>query len=104
MCGLFLYRTSSPFLIESASLWFALVIMEEMALWQREGMSSSRGVLSSRRTSEAMACIVVVSVGGEVWGIFGVRVGLIWLVAEFRNRVMRLICLLSDLLIGVYNL
>ena len=48
-----------------------------------------------------MAGSALVSVEGEVWGFFGVRVGLIWLLAEFRNRVMHLICLLSDLLIGM---
>jgi hypothetical protein len=48
-----------------------------------------------------MAGSVLVSVEGEVWGFLDVGVGLLWLLAEFRNPVMRLICLLSDLLIGV---
>ena len=64
-------------------------------------MSSSCGGLSSRSISEAMAGSVLVSVEGEVWGFLDVGVGLLWLLAEFRNPVMRLICLLSDLLIGV---
>ena len=74
-----MYRASSLFLIDSANLWFALVIMERMALWRREGRSSSCGALSSRRISEAMVGIVLVSVGGGVggvWGFFNVRVGL----------------------------
>ena len=75
--------------------------MEEIALWQRDAMSSRCGVLSSRRTSEAMAGSALMLVGEELWDFFGVRVGLMWLFADFRNREMRLFCLLSDLLTGV---
>ena len=34
-------------------------------------------------------------------GLFGVDSSLLWLLTEFRSRVMHLICLVSDLLISV---
>ena len=92
-----MYRAFYFSLIELASLWFALVIMEEMALWQREGRSSSCGAgllhpigemmslvhpfckvyisfhsyggLSSVSTSAARAGSAVVSVGRPVLGL-----------------------------------
>ncbi len=41
--GLFLYNVSSFFLSLSASFLFALLMIDEMALWHREGMSSMFG-------------------------------------------------------------
>ena len=104
MRGLFLYREFFFFLMESASLWFALAIMEEISLWQRKGVFSSCGGVSSGSTSVTKAGSVLVSAEVVMWGLFGVGVSLLWLLAEFCNRVMRLICLLSDLLIGVWIL
>jgi len=43
--------------------------MEDIDLWQREGMSSSYGVSCSRRTSEALSGSVLVSVEGGGVGL-----------------------------------
>jgi hypothetical protein len=90
--------------MESPSFFLALTIMEEMALWQREGMSSSGGGLCSLSTSVAMSGSDLVSVAEVAWGLFSVDGSLLRLLAEFRSRVMRLICIVSDLLIGVWIL
>ncbi len=41
--GVFLYKVSSFFLSLSVSFLFALLMIDEMALWHREGMSSMFG-------------------------------------------------------------
>ncbi len=51
--GLFLYRVSSFFLSLSVSFRFALLMIDEMALWHREGMSSMFGGSSSIRIDVA---------------------------------------------------
>ena len=52
-----MYRAFYFSLIELASLWFALVIMEEMALWQREGRSSSCGAGLLHPIGEMMSLV-----------------------------------------------
>jgi hypothetical protein len=99
--GIFLYMTSSFFLIDSMSFLFALAIMEEIALWQRERRSSSGGRLSSLSTSVAISDNGFFSETGMTWGLYDVGGSLLRLFTKFRSRVMRLICLVSDLLIGV---
>ena len=54
--GLFLYRASSFFLSFSTSLRLALLMIVEMALRHREGMSSMVGVSGSWRM--VVACVV----------------------------------------------
>ena len=54
--GLFLYRASSFFLSLSMSFRLALLMIVEMALWHREGMSSMFGVSGSWRM--VVACVV----------------------------------------------
>ena len=51
--GLFLYMASSFFLSLSMSFRFALLIIIEMALWHREGMSSMLGGSVSWRMFES---------------------------------------------------
>ena len=55
--GLFLYRASSFFLSLSMSFRLDLLMIVEMALWHREGMSSMFGVSGSCRM--VLACVVV---------------------------------------------
>ena len=67
------------------------------------GMSSrSRGV-SSLSTFEAMSSMGLLSLKGWAWN-FLVLMEFWGLLAEFRSRVIRLICLVSYLLIGVWIL
>ena len=54
--GIFLYRVSSFFLSLATSFWLALLMIVEMALWHREGMSSMFGVSGSWRM--VVACVV----------------------------------------------
>ena len=75
--------------------------MKEMAFLQREGMYFSSGGLSSLRSFEALSGNGGSSVMGWVGGLYIVGKVFWWLLAELRRRVMCLICLALDLLIGV---
>ena len=101
--GLLFYSASSFFLLESMSFLLALLRMVVMALLQSVGMSGIDGGLSNLRTSITIFGSAVSSVGR-----FGVVVCnllvLTMLFVSFFRRVMDLICLLSELLIGVCNL
>ncbi len=59
--GLFLYRASSFFLSLSMSFRFALLMIDEMSLWHREGITSMFGGLRSRRIVVAWVGVGVVS-------------------------------------------
>jgi len=59
--------------MESNSLLFSLATMEEIALWQREGVSSGNGGMSSRSTSVAMSGSGLMSVEGVAWAVGLVR-------------------------------
>ena len=105
--GLFLYRASSCFLSFSISFRLALLIIVEMALWHREGMSSMFGVSGSWRM--VVACVVgwgfsflrSVSVGWVCIGCVVVLFFVMLLLASFRSFVRRLSCLLSEWVRGV---
>ena len=105
--GLFLYRVSSFFLSLATSFWLALLMIVEMALWHREGMSSMFGVSGSWRM--VVACVVVWGLAfvwslaeGWVCVVCVVVLSLvIWLLASFRSFVRRLSCLLSEWVRGV---
>ena len=100
--GLFLYRASSFFLSLSISFRLALLMIVEMALWHREGVSSMFGVSGSWRM--VVACVVVwgfsflrsVSVGWVCVGCVGDLFLVMRLLASFRSCVRRLSCLLSE--------
>ena len=106
--GLFLYRASSFVLSFSTSLRLALLMIVEMALRHREGMSSMFGVSGSWRM--VVACVVgwgfsFVRSLAEGWVCVDCVVVLflvIWLLASFRSCVRRLSCLLSEWVRGVY--
>jgi len=95
---LFLYRVSSFFRIVSMSFRFALLMMEAIALWHREGMSSSFGVSGRWRTVVARARVeVLLGCGHGSEGIGGVGCLCCGVVcscrlAEMRNFVRRLSC------------
>ena len=57
--GLFLYMTSSFFLSLSMSFRFALLMIIEMALWHREGMSAMLGGSVSWRMVETWVGVCV---------------------------------------------
>ena len=98
--GLFLYSASSFFLMESMGFLLALLRILVMALVQSVGISGIVGGLSNLRTSEAINGRVVSAVGGVVfvgWDLLARW----WLFVRFLMRVMRFICLLSELLTGV---
>ena len=90
------------FLIESMSFLLALLRMVVLALLQSVGIFGIDGGLSSLRTSEAIIGRVV-----SVAGLFEVAclhvLARWWLFERIFRRVMRLICRLSGLLIGVCN-
>jgi hypothetical protein len=107
LLGLFLYRASSFFLSLSISFRLALLMIVEIALWHRVGMSSMFGVSGSWRM--VVACVVG-------WGFSvlpSVPVGWVCtccvvdlflamlLLASFRSFVRRLSCLLSAWVRGV---
>ncbi len=74
-----------------------------MALLQSVGISRIDGGLSSMRTSEAIVGSVVSAAcrfGVICWDVLARW----WLIVSFFRRVIRLICHLSELLIGVCNL
>jgi hypothetical protein len=80
--GLFLYRRSSFFRRESASLRLALFMIMAMALLHKDGMSSRLGGSGSCRTS--LACVRVCLV---CWGsVCGWCVSL-WFVKHVFGRV-----------------
>ena len=105
--GLFLYRASSFFLSLSMSFRLALLMIVEMALWHREGMSSMFGVSGSWRI--VVACVVgwgfsfvrFLAEGCVCVGCVVVLFLVIWLLASFRSFVRRLSCLLSEWVRGV---
>ena len=85
------------------SFLLALLRILVMALLQGVGIFGIVGGLSSLRTSKAIIGSVVSAVGGVVvvgWDLLARW----WLFVSFFSRVMRFICLLSELLIGVCNL
>jgi len=89
--------------MESMSFLLALLRIVVMALLQSAGISWIGGGLSRLRTLEAMICRVVSADGGVVvvgWGLLARW----WLFVRFLRRVMRLICLLSELLTRVCSL
>jgi len=101
--GLFLYNASSFLLIESMRFLLALLRIVVMTLFQSVGISWIDGGFSSLRTSEAnIGRVVFVAGRFEVvcWDLLARW----WLFVSFFLRVMRLICRLSELLIGVCNL
>ena len=86
------------------SFRLALLMMDAIALWQREGMSSRLGVFVSWRTVVASTWVGLVAEGcwgGEGLSCWGVRN--CWLVV-LRSRVGRLTCLSSELVSGVCSL
>ncbi len=114
---LFLYSWSSFFRRESASLRFALLIIEAMALLHRAGMSSSLGGLERWSRASAWLCVCVyVCVCVCVYVCVCVCVCLVcWesvlltllvlglesmLSAVFLSHVMRLYYLVSDFVMG----
>ena len=107
LLGLFLYMVSSFFLSLSTSFRFALLMINEMALWHREGMSFMLGGSVSWRMLETWVCVWVSSwldtgswiclCGGCVAGSLLV----VWRLASFRSFVRRLSCLLFELDRGV---
>ncbi len=103
LLGLFLYSASSFFFKESMSFLLALLRMVVMSLLQSVGISGTNGGLSSFRTSVAIVgSVVYAACRFEVvsWDLLTRW----WLFMRFFRRVMRLICRLSELLIGVCNL
>ena len=110
LLGLFLYRASSFFLSLSISFRLALLMIVEIALWHRVGMSSMFGVSGSWRM--VVACVVVWGLAfvwslakGWVCVVCVVVLSLvIWLLASFLSFVRRLSCLLSELVRGVCSL
>ena len=75
------------------------MMMEAMALWHREGMSSSLGVFVSWRISVAVDCVCVIRCGSvEGGGAFLDFGSMFWLV--FLSLVIRLSCRVSDLVMG----
>ena len=95
----FLYRWSSFFRRESDSLRFALFI----ALWHRVGMSSSFGGSWSCSTSVACVRVCVVRGVSMAFGVSVFGLGSKFL-AMFRSFEMRFSCLVSDFVMGGYNL
>ena len=104
---LFLYRASSCFLSFLISFRLALLIIIEMALWHREGMSSMFGVSGSWRM--VLACDIgwgfsfvgSVSVGWVFVGCVVVLFLVMRFLVSFRSFVRRLSCLLSEWVRGV---
>ena len=85
------------------SFLLALLRILVMALLQSVGISGIVGGLSSLRASEAIIGRVVLAAGKVVvvgWDLLARW----WLFVRFFRRVMRFICLLSELLTGVCNL
>jgi len=103
LLGLFLWNASSFFLIESMSFLMALLKMVVMAVLQSAGISGIDGCLSSLRNSVAIVGSPV-SAPGRLEVVVWDLLVLTWLIVRFFRRVMRLICLFFDLLIGVCNL
>ena len=105
--GLFLYIASSCFLSFSVSFRFALLMIVEIALWHKEGMSSMLGVSWSLRM--VVACVVgwgfsflrSVSVGWVSVVCVFVLILVMMLLASFLSFVRRLSCLLSEWVRGV---
>ena len=101
LLGLFLYRASSFFLSLSISFRLALLMIVEIALWHRVGMSSMFGVSGSWRM--VVACVVgrgfsvlsSVPVGWVCTCCVVVLFLAMRLLASFRSFVRRLSCLLS---------
>ena len=67
----FSVETSSFLLRKSTSLWFALLLMVDIALCQREGMSSNLEVVDSCRTLVTIIGVGVVFGGFEKGVILG---------------------------------
>ncbi len=94
-----MYSLSSFLRSEVVSLLLALVMMEAMALWQREGMSSILGGSVSWRISVAVDSVFVRRCGSVVGGGACVDFGsMLWLV--FLSLVIRLSCRVSDFVMG----
>ncbi len=82
----------------SISFRFALMMIGDMALWHKAGMSAILGLSVSRSTLVALARMgVVFKVVGD-GGLEGIFSGLTKL-AVFLRRVMHLICLVFDFVI-----
>ena len=94
-----LYIWSSFFRRESASLRFALFMITDMALWRRDGISSSSGGSGSCSISVACVRVCVVRVESFVIGVSVFFLGS-KLLAVFLSRVMRFSCLVSDFVMG----
>ena len=85
--------------MESMRFLLALLRIAGNALLQSVGISWIGGGLSKLRTSEAMIGRMVSALGGVVvvgWDLLARW----WLFVRFCRRVMRFICLLSELLTG----
>ena len=80
--GFFLYKVSSFFLSLSVSFLFALLMIDEMALWHREGMSSMLGGSVSWRIVETWVGVWVVSFF-RPWSGDCVCVAVVWLVRSW---------------------
>ena len=89
------------------SFLFDLLMIVEMALWHREGMSSICGVSVSWRIVEAWVGVWVVlllgpgSCGCVLGGSVVCSLLVLSRVAALRSFVRRIICLLSELERGV---
>ncbi len=105
--GLFLYRMSSFFLSLSISFRFALLMIDEMALWHREGMSSMFGGSLRFRIDVAWVGVWVGlcswSGSGEFLCVGCVVGALLWIsrLAVLRSFVSLLSCLLTEFVRGV---
>ncbi len=101
---------SSFFLSFSISFRLALLTIDEMALWHREGMSTMFGGSLSFRIVVASVGVCIFSICGPgsgwflcVWGVVVVLFRICRL-AALRSFVRRLSCLLSEFVRGVFSL
>ncbi len=94
-----MYSLSSFLRRELVSLRLALLMIEAMALWHNAGMSSSLGVYVSCSNSLAFICVCIIRFGSLIGGVACVGFGSIFFVV-FLSLVIRLSCLVSDLVMG----
>ena len=104
--GLVLYMPSSFFLSLSISFRFALLMIVEMALWHRAGMSSMLGGSVSWSIVETWVGVWVFSIlrPGSGWlcdGCVFVSLLVTRRLASLQSFVRRLSCLLSEWVSGV---
>ncbi len=94
-----MYNLSSFFRREFDSLRFALFMIVAIALWHSVGISCSSGVFGSCSISVACVRVCVVRVASFVVKASVFVLGIMML-AVFLSLVMRLSCLVSDLVMG----